>query len=91
MSTDFLFYCFRLLDESPQRLIAAGKRKQAEKILKRIAKYNKEEYAKDSLKSEEEKALLTAKANMLSLADVWRTYIREPVILGYLAICMFAW
>ena len=47
---------FRLIDESPQWLIVAGKRGKAGKILKKIARYNGVEYSEKSLLREEDAA-----------------------------------
>ena len=79
-----------MVDESPRWLIASGQLEKAERVLKKAAKYNKERYNDKALY--DEKTKYTESANLdKPLRAMWNNFVKEPVLLGYLAICVLSW
>ena len=58
--------------------------------MKKVTKYNKQVYDKRLLKEEEQKYNdnVTVEA---PLKEMWNKFLKEPVLLGYMGICILSW
>ena len=83
----------RLIDESPQWLVAVGKKEKAADVLRKIASYNKAGYKQTvkMLTEQQREDDDDQEKGGASISDVWKTFLRKPRLLMYFAINVFTW
>ena len=80
---------YRVLDESPKWLLATGQREKADQLLRKIAEYNGQTYDENDL-LDKERAIEEEKPSV-SLYASWGKFLKNPITLAFLVICVFAW